>query len=269
MTTPPPSSGSTFLDILDCLAQLSERQRGADAAEAGKGNAELAPRRGSRTTCAGSVQQVGGIPAGIATRLFDGLSEWESDFVKRRDHILRNMLFGTSITEMTGIISRRSLVIARLTPRGRTAWSGSATSGQICRSCRLEHDFNNQGKCRLCNAPQDLERGDSRENYAYSFIHDAYLAPPRRCPHEVRRDRRQSSFTKSRMGLRTSATPTHQHFVQRALELETSLRCHDHAVALVRGSARPDHYRRQMLRDRRIRIAGHSAWKPGQTPSRV
>src|SRR5699024_730502 len=45
----------------------------------------------------------------IATRLFEGLAGWQPDFVKRREHILRTMLFGTSITEMTGILSRRTL----------------------------------------------------------------------------------------------------------------------------------------------------------------
>ncbi len=36
-----------------------------------------------------------------------------------------------------------------------------------------EHDFQANGRCRLCNAPEELGRGGGRENYAYSFIHDA------------------------------------------------------------------------------------------------
>ena len=38
---------------------------------------------------------------------------------------------------------------------------------------RAEHDFEN-GRCRVCGAPEDLERGEHRENYAYAFIHGAY-----------------------------------------------------------------------------------------------
>ena len=38
---------------------------------------------------------------------------------------------------------------------------------------RAEHDFK-EGRCRICGAPEDLERGEGRENYAYAFIHGAY-----------------------------------------------------------------------------------------------
>ncbi len=45
--------------------------------------------------------------------LFEGLVEWEPDFEKRREHIFHNMVFGCGITELTGIISRRTVYYSR------------------------------------------------------------------------------------------------------------------------------------------------------------
>ena len=46
----------------------------------------------------------------IANRLlFEGLVDWEPDFEKRREHVFRNMIFGCGITELTGIIARRTV----------------------------------------------------------------------------------------------------------------------------------------------------------------
>ncbi len=45
--------------------------------------------------------------------LFEGLVGWEPDFEKRREHIFSNMIFGCAITELTGIISRRTAYCSR------------------------------------------------------------------------------------------------------------------------------------------------------------
>ncbi|GAA4762970.1 Eco57I restriction-modification methylase domain-containing protein [Citricoccus nitrophenolicus] len=109
----------------------------------------------------------------IATRLFDGLAEWEPDFLKRREHIFRNMLFGASTTEMTGIISRRSVYCSADAAGSHSVVRFGDPQGNLP-FVAARHDFDAKGKCRLCNAPQDLERGDTRENYAYAFIHGTY-----------------------------------------------------------------------------------------------
>ena len=56
----------------------------------------------------------GNANAAIAVRLLDGLSDQLPDFEQRRDHIFRNMLYGTSITDLTGIISRRSAGVRKV-----------------------------------------------------------------------------------------------------------------------------------------------------------
>lgn len=113
----------------------------------------------------------------IAARLLVGLADWKPDFHERRQHIFRNMLFGTSITEITGVISRRTVYTSRDASGDHTVVQLDAPEGNIP-FVRARHTFA-QGtagtsSCSVCGAPTGLERGDERENYAYSFIHGAY-----------------------------------------------------------------------------------------------
>lgn len=45
----------------------------------------------------------------VFRRLMVGLAEWEPNGAKRREHILKNMLFGAATTQINGEIARRSL----------------------------------------------------------------------------------------------------------------------------------------------------------------
>lgn len=105
--------------------------------------------------------------------LFEGLVEWEPDFKKRREHIFRNMIYGCGITELTGIISRRTVYYSRHAAGEHSVIKFDDDAGNIP-FVRAEHDFDPGGRCKICGAPEDLERGEDRENYAYAFIHDAY-----------------------------------------------------------------------------------------------
>ena len=44
-----------------------------------------------------------------ARRLMVGLEKMIPDETERREHIFKNMLYGIAITELTGLVSRRSL----------------------------------------------------------------------------------------------------------------------------------------------------------------
>jgi len=117
----------------------------------------------------------------IARRLMVGLAEWEPDGAKRREHILRHMLYGAAVTRMSGDLARRSLyqsknatgndikdptlaaLVVRLeTPDGNVAFVPT------------EHTLDKAGKfCTVCRAPATLIR-DNRENFAYSYLHGTY-----------------------------------------------------------------------------------------------
>src|SRR3546814_3634 len=88
-------------DILDCLAQLSNDEVPTPPKLA---RAMLDPLPAEVWSnpdyrwldpCCKS----GAILREIAARLLAGLEAWEPDFGNRREHIFRNMLFGTSVTE--------------------------------------------------------------------------------------------------------------------------------------------------------------------------
>lgn len=162
-------------DILDCLAQLSNDEVPTPP-QLAKDMLDLLPEevwhRPDYVWC-DPFSKSGVFLREVATRLLVSLADWEPDFVKRREHILRNMLFGTSITEMTGIISRRTVYCSADASSTYSVVQFDDAGGNVP-FIHAEHDFDDKGKCRKCGAPSDLERGDSRENYAYSFIHGAY-----------------------------------------------------------------------------------------------
>jgi len=108
----------------------------------------------------------------IVTRLLDGLAEWEPDFETRREHVFRNMVFGAAITEITGWISRRTLYYSRNASGEQSVVHFDTEMGNLP-FVSAAHSFK-KGTCQVCGAPEDLERGDTRENYAYAFIHGAY-----------------------------------------------------------------------------------------------
>jgi len=161
-------------DILDCLAQLSSDEVPTPPKLA-RAMLDLLPGevwsepglRWLDPFCKSGV-----FLREIVIRLLDGLAEWEPDFEKRREHIFRNMVFGAAITEITGCISRRTLYYSRDASGEHSVVRFDEEAGNLPFVSAV-HNFK-KGSCQVCGAPEDLERGDTRENYAYAFIHGAY-----------------------------------------------------------------------------------------------
>jgi len=107
----------------------------------------------------------------VARRLMLGLADSIPDEEKRREHIFKNMVYGIAITELTGLMTRRSLYYSKDASTEHSVVKFDNPFGNIAFE-RKEHEFK-QGKCEICGAPyKNLERGDSLENYAYQFIHE-------------------------------------------------------------------------------------------------
>lgn len=165
--------GNHVPDILDCLAQLSNDEVPTPPRVA-RAMLDILPAhvwsepnyRWLDPCCKSGV-----FLREIASRLLAGLEEWEPDFDKRRKHIYRDMLFGTSITQMTGMISRRSVYCARDASSELSVVRFDDPDGNLP-FVAAPHRFI-RGRCTVCGAPESLER-EGRENHAYSFIHDAY-----------------------------------------------------------------------------------------------
>jgi site-specific DNA-methyltransferase (adenine-specific) len=106
-----------------------------------------------------------------ARRFMKGLEEKIPDEEKRREHIFKNMLHGIAITQLTALVSRRSLYYTKEADNKFSVADFDNPDGNISYK-RMEHDYV-QGKCRICGSPfENLERGDTMENYAYQFIHE-------------------------------------------------------------------------------------------------
>lgn len=193
----------------------------------------------------------------VAARLLEGLSDQIPDFDKRRDHIYRNMLWGTSITEMTGMISRRSLYYSRDASGPASVVRFDDEAGNLP-WVRTRHTFPKKkdgtvtGGCTICGAPFELERGESRENHAYSFIHGAY-------PTEEMKDMKfdvivgNPPYQVDDGGHGTSATPIYHNFVQAALDLNPRYVLMITPSRWFSGGKGLDSFRDRMLNDQRLR----------------
>lgn len=194
----------------------------------------------------------------IARRLYFGLRDWEPDDEKRRDHIFRNMVYGCSITDLTALVSRRSLYYSRDAssedsvvrfdrPDGNVYFT--RTSHQFPRRVAKEGD---EPKCQICGAPESIERGAAFDNHAYPFIHGAY---PTKDLLSMKFDVIVSNppFQLKDGGHGESATPLYQHFVENALDLEPRYVLFITPSRWFAGGKGLDKYRARLLSDRRIR----------------
>lgn len=243
--------GSHVPDILDCLAQLSNSAVPTPPKLA-KAMLDLLPNEvWSRPDYVwlDPFSKSGVFLREVATRLFDGLADWESDFIARREHIFRNMLFGAGTTEMTGIVSRRSVYCSADAAGPHSVVRFDSPQGNLP-FVPAEHDFDTNRRCTLCNAPQELERGDSRENYAYSFIHGTYptkemarmkfdviVGNP---PYQIDSDGN------------TRTMPIYQKFVEQAIELDPRFLVMITPSRWFAGGLGLDEFRTRMIADRRL-----------------
>lgn len=239
-------------DILDCLAQLSNDEVPTPP-KIVQAMLDLLPEEvWSRPDYVwlDPFSKSGVYLREIAKRLLDGLAGWEPDFVKRREHIFGNMLYGTAITEMTGIISRRTVYCATDASSSYSVVRFDDPQGNLP-FIPSEHEFAKNGRCKLCNAPKSVVR-EGRENHAYSFIHDTY-------PTQEMADMKfdvivgNPPYQLDDGGHNASAVPIYQHFVQRALSLAPRYVLMITPSRWFAGGRGLDGFRKQMLTDGRVR----------------
>lgn len=104
----------------------------------------------------------------ITRRLMIGLAEEFPDKDQRLEHILRNMVWGLAITELTSLMSRRTLYCSKDATSPNSVVTFENPSGNIWFET-VDHAFVN-GRCSECSAPESIQR-KGRDNYAYAFIH--------------------------------------------------------------------------------------------------
>lgn len=116
----------------------------------------------------------------IAKRLLIGLEPIYPDLQERIDHIFHNQLYGIAITELTSLLSRRSLYCSQY-PNGQYSVSKFNSSEGNIRFKKIQHTWGKKytdasGKsssyCVYCGASQSqYDREPDKESHAYEFIH--------------------------------------------------------------------------------------------------
>ena len=199
----------------------------------------------------------GSILREVARRLMGGLAGWEPDRTKRAEHILKDMLYGSAVTQVHGEMTRRSVYVSRDATSKDAVVRFDGPDGNLP-FVTTEHDYpvNRQGKasgpCRVCGAPVGLERGPSRENHAYAFIHGAY-------PTEEMEDMQfdvivgNPPYQLETEGFGATASTIYHHFVEHAIALEPKYVAMITPSRWFTGGKGLDGFRERMIADRRLR----------------
>ena len=243
-------------DVLTCLANLSNDEVFTPPVVVNR-MLDLLPAELWRNPDArflDPVSKTGVFLREVAKRLMEGLSERIPDRQQRADHIFTRQLFGLAITELTALLSRRSVYCSKQANGPYSVCTAFHDADGNIRFRSTEHSWQN-GRCRYCGASREVyDRDDTLESHAYEFIHtenpetifpdmkfDVIIGNP---PYQLEVGIEKDNY----------AIPLYHKFIQQAKKLRPRFISMIIPSRWFAGGRGMDDFREEMLHDTRLQI---------------
>jgi site-specific DNA-methyltransferase (adenine-specific) len=239
-------------DILDCIANLSSDEVFTPPELVDK-MLDLFPKevwRNPNLKWIDPACKTGIFLRQIARRLMEGLMKEIPDEEARRRHIFQNMLYGIALTDLTALMSRRSVYTSKNANGEKSIGHFDSVNGNISYDNR-PHTYKN-GYCIYCGNKQGgiLDRDETKERHAYNFIHlteeeaknmkfDIIVGNP---PYQL----------SDGGGVGSSAMPIYQHFIRQAKKMNPRYMSFIVPSRWFAGGKGLDDFRDEMLHDRHM-----------------